>query len=234
MRIETPFGEVKGRDPNIGDAAGGIGPVGLALGGYVDSVRSANGASIPGIDYQAVSDRNAASRTADIAAGRAEGRRLFYDDPDMQSIRSRLTDLSKGYNGQELGALKGLAQSDLQNNRSQYLRQLSSKAARGGVGGARGAALQASADQGFQKTRSENERKILLDNSNLVRKGTDDLNNFLMRQRFGELGTSLGYGQLGVSDRAGVMGAQAAEQAARVANQPSKKGLLGSLFEGIL
>ncbi len=170
-------------------------------------------------------DKSKNARNADIQAGYAEGRRLFYDNPDMQASRARLQDLSKGYNGQELGALRSSANSEIQGQRGQYLRQIGAKAARGGVGGARAAAIQGGADQGFMKKKADAERAMTLDNAKLVRDGNKDLQDFLMQQRFGELSTGLGYGQLGVSDRG-------AEQAAAAAAKQPKKGIIGQIFEG--
>lgn len=172
-------------------------------------------------------DANKRQRTADIAEGMAEGRRLFYDDPDMQDIRSRRKDLAEGYSGQELGALRGIARGEIAGARKGYLQNLAGNIGRAGVGGARAAAMRAGADRGFQRNIADAERKMLLDSAQMKRQGTADYQDFLMRQRFGQLGTGLGYGQLGVSDRGAVAQAQAAAQ------QP-RQGFLGQILGGIL
>jgi hypothetical protein len=168
-----------------------------------------------------VSGSNPAARQADIDAGIKKGHEIFYDDPDMQALRNRREDLAKGYNGQELGAMKGQAESELQGNRSGYLRQLSSKLARNGVGGARAAAMGASADQGFNKNAADMDRKMTLDNANMVRNGTDDLQKFIFNQKYGTLGTGMSYGQMGVADRS-------ADAQAALANQKKDPGLFGN------
>jgi hypothetical protein len=153
------------------------------------------------------------------------GRELLTSDPRMQETETRLQDLSRGYSGSELGALRGQAQSELAGQRSQYLRQLQSRAGRGGIGGARAAAMQGAADQGFAKAKGEQERKMALDNAQLVRSGTKDVTDFLLRQRMGELATGLGTGQMFSSMRAA--------DAAREAAKPQRGGLFTEFFRGL-
>lgn len=169
---------------------------------------------------------NAAARNADMNAGYAKGKEIFYDDPDMQDLRKRRMDLSKGYNGEELGAMRSQAQSELQGQRSNYLRALGSKTAKAGIGGARAAAMQASADANLQKNSAEMNRKMTLDNANMVRQGTDSLQDFLMRQKYGMLGTGLGYGQLGVADRS-------ADAQAAIAGKEQDRGIFGNILKPI-
>ena len=164
------------------------------------------------------------ARNADMNAGYAKGKEIFYDDPDMQMLRDKRMDLAKGYNGQELGAMRSQARNEIQGQRSSYLRNMSGNLAKGGVGGARAAAMKAGADQGFQKNGAEMERKMTLDNANLVRSGTNDMQDFLMRQKYGMLGTGLGYAELGVSDRTAAANAAAA-------GREREKGPLGQLWE---
>lgn len=171
----------------------------------------------------ALSGSNASARENDLNAGYAKGKEIFYDDQDMKDLRARREDLAKGYSGEELGAIRETARGEVAGQRSNYLRSLGSNLARGGVGGARGAAIRGAADQNYAKTTADNERKMALDSANMVRTGTNDLQDFLFRQKYGMLGTGIGYGQLGVSDRAA--------DAAAAANQPAKKGVLGELWD---
>lgn len=166
-------------------------------------------------------------RQADMDAGYAKGKEIFYDDPDMKDLRERRMDLSKGYNGQELGAMREQARNEMQGKRAGYMQQLAARQAKSGMGGARAAAAQAAADRGFQQNAGEMERKMTLDNANQVREGTKDLQDFLMRQKYGMLGTGIGYGQMGVADR--TAGAQMA-----AANRPEKKGFLSNVFDSLL
>lgn len=167
----------------------------------------------------------AAERNADMQAGFAKGKELFYDDPDMQMMRDKRMDLAKGYDGQQMGAMRSQARNEIQGQRQGYLRSMSGNIARGGIGGARAAAMKANADQGFQQKGAEMERKMTLDNANLMRTGTNEAQDFLMRQKYGMLGTGMGYAQLGVTDRG------AAAQAA-AAGKEEKKGLLGQIIDG--
>lgn len=158
---------------------------------------------------------SSAERDKDFASGLSIGNQVFYS-PEMTAAAGRLQDLSKGYNGQELGALKEQGNRELEGQRGGYLRQLQGKAAQGGIGGARAAAMQGAADKGFAANKADNERKIMASNAGLVREGNKDYTNFLMQQRFGQLGTGLGYAQLGAGERAG-------QNALAVANTKSDK-----------
>lgn len=131
-----------------------------------------------------------------IQAGQQEGKRLFYDDPDMQMMRQRRMDLSQGYDGKELGAMRESARREIAGQSKGYMNQLGSNLARQGVGGARAAAVKGAAGQKFAETGAEAERRMLLDSAKMKREGTSDLQQFLMNQRYGQLSTGLGYGQL--------------------------------------
>lgn len=166
---------------------------------------------------------NASARQADLDAGYAKGKEIFYDDPDMQMLRQKREDLAKGYSGEELGAIRGTARGEIAGNRDNYLRTMSSNLARGGVGGARAAAVKGAADQKYNQNVVDSERKMAVDSANMVRQGTNDLQDYILRQKYGMLGTGLGYGELGVSDRAA--------QAAAAANQSGSKGILGNFLD---
>lgn len=165
----------------------------------------------------------AAQRDADIKKGRELGREIFYDK-EMTNLRDRQADLSKGYTGQELGALREQARGEVEGQRGSYLAQLAGRAGRAGIGGARAAAMQASADAGFQKNRAELERKLTADNANMVRQGNERLQDFILRQKYGELGTGIGVAQLGSQDRSSA-------RQAEIAGRERDKGLLGRLAE---
>lgn len=174
----------------------------------------------------ATSGANAQARYADIAAGNAAGQQTFYNDPDMQALRAKREDLAKGYSGQEYGALRQNARAETAGQRQNYLSALQSKLGRGGVGGARGAAMQGAADQRYAQQGAQQERNLALDSANMQRQGQNDLQDFIMRQKYGALGTGLAYGQLGAQDRA-----SAAATAA--ANQTQDHGILGNLINGL-
>jgi len=150
--------------------------------------------------------------------GREKGVETFISDPMMINTSERLQDLSRGYSGKELGALRGESKANIAGNRNAYLSALSGKLARGGVGGARAAAISAAADKGFNQNVAADERKATLDNANLIRSGTKDATDFLMRQKYGVLGRELAEQQLAAN-------AQSNEAAA----EANKKGPAGPL-----
>lgn len=167
------------------------------------------------------------ARNKDLEAGYVKGREIFQDDPKMKEMLATREDLAKGLDGQQLGAMRESGRTAIEGQRSGYLNQLGARAAKAGIGGARAAAMQGAADKGFQANKAENERKMIVDNAGLVRQGQDSLQEFMLRQKYGELGTGIGYAQLGVSDRQNA-------QANAIANKEPKKGLIGSIFDGIL
>lgn len=172
-----------------------------------------------------LSGAGAADRERDLAAGRARGKEIFYDDPDMKMMREKREDLAKGYSGQELGAIRQTARGEIAGQRNNYLRTMHSNLAKGGVGGARGAAVRGAADQKFAQSGADAERKMALDSANVARTGTNDLQDYIFRQKYGSLGTELGYGQLGTADRAA--------EAARQANQQKDDGFVGGFLRSM-
>lgn len=140
------------------------------------------------------------SRDADFAAGRKRGEEVF-NDQQMVDIQKRKEDLSKGYSGQELGAIRGQAKNQIAGQQTAYSQALASKLARAGVGGARAAAMQGAQQQGFNQNTADFERKLTADNAGLIRQGEQDATDFAMRRKYGGLSTELAYGQLGVNER---------------------------------
>lgn len=182
------------------------------------------GAGKDGVENQyALPGADGAARQKDMDAGYKKGREIFYDDPDMQDLRTKNEDLAKGYDGETLGALKGQANAEAQGNRAGQLRDLEGKAARGGIGGARAAGIVGAANKKSQDSYNEMQRKMTIDNADQVSKGTKGLQDFIMGQKYGELGTGLGYAQLGVTDRS-------ADAQAQAANRKENKGVIGQLL----
>lgn len=166
-------------------------------------------------------------RLSDYSTGADRGQKEFYDDPDMQRLRSLREDYAKGYNGEQLNALQGEANSQVQGQRANYLNQLHAQTAKAGIGGARAAAITAGADNNFVKTQGENQRKILLDSAKQKEQGANQLQDFLFRQKYGKIGSGIAEEQLGASDRG-------ATANAAIANDPGKKkGFLGGLLDGL-
>lgn len=164
-------------------------------------------------------------RAADFAAGRERGDQIF-NDQQMKDIQKRKDDLSRGYSGQELGAIRGQARNEIQGQNTAYSQALAGKLARQGVGGARAAAMQGAQQAQANKNLMDFERKLTADNAGLIRAGEQDATDFAMRRKYGGLSTELGYGQLGVNERAG-------DKALAASNKKEDKGFLGSLLDGI-
>jgi len=173
------------------------------------------------IDAQVAANSGPGPRQKDWDTGYARGRDIFYNDPDMQAMRARREDLSKGYNGAELGSLRENARQDLEGQRARVLSGLRSQAGRGGVGGARAAAMEGAANQGFAGQRATNERAMNMDQAKMVRQGTGDFQDFLMRQKYGSVATGISEQQQGVADRT------QANQAALANKQPDETMLSG-------
>jgi hypothetical protein len=162
-----------------------------------------------------------------IDQGRAAGRELFRD-PEMTQLRQRREDLSQGYSGQELGALREGARQEIAGQRAGYLQAMRSNMARQGVGGARAAAMQGTADQRLAQTGADAERKMPLDSAQLKRQGVGDLQDFVFRQRLGELATGVGYGQIGQAERS----SEEARKALAEQERNKKPDIIGNLIAG--
>lgn len=159
-------------------------------------------------DWEAVNnggfvyDDNTVRRMSDYNLGAREGEKEFYQDPDMQRLRALREDYAKGYSGEELGAIRGEARSQIAGAQKSAQRQLMSRAGRGGVGGARGAAMQGAAAQEGAKNAASAERQMALDSSNMKRQGAADLQDFIFRQKLGKMGTAAGFMSTGSADYA--------------------------------
>jgi hypothetical protein len=166
---------------------------------------------------------NASNRDTALEAGYARGQKEFYDDPDMQMLRKLRENMAQGYDSSELGALRGSARAEIAGQRAQDQRQMASQLARGGVGGARAAAMQNAAAQKSGAQVMDAERKMALDSAGMKRQGTGDLQDFLFRQKYGKMGTGIGEAQLQGAD-------YQAEQARLANNQKKDRGLVGDLL----
>ena len=156
-------------------------------------------------------DENQLRRQSAYNYGSQMGQKEFYDAPDMQMLRKRREDLSQGYDGQELGGMRAEARNQIAGQRANYLNTMKSKLARGGAGGARGAAMQGAADQNYAKQGADSERKLALDSANMKRQGVGDLQDYLFRQKLGKVGLAYGQQALASGDYASEKGVQAAK-----------------------
>lgn len=141
--------------------------------------------------------------------GRKQGIQTFYDDPDMMATRDRLQDLSQGYSGKELGAIRGESKANIAGNANAYQTQLAGKLARAGTGGARAAAISANANKGFNQNIAADERKATIDNAQLKRAGTKDVSDFIMKQKFGTLASEMSEKELDSNSKSAQIAAQA-------------------------
>lgn len=162
-------------------------------------------------------DSNSIRRRGAWNEGQAMGEQIFVNDPEMQALKAKRQALSDGYDGSELSAIRESARSETAGQRTQDQQRLSSNLAKGGVGGARAAAVKSANDQKYAAVNADNERKIALDSANMKRQGTNDLQDFIFRQKYGVVGTAAGNSQLSTAD-------YAAEQA-RKANSGGDKGM---------
>jgi hypothetical protein len=173
-------------------------------------------------------------REQDIKRGQARGEEIFVNDPTMQSILKQRQDAALGVNAQEYQGMRDDMIKGQQSANAGYMRQLLSAQGAGGVGGARAVGQQAELANQFAQTRADAERKLLLDNIALKREGTDSLQDFLFKQKYGTLAQGLGEAQLGVTDRTGYMQGQVNQAMANAAAQQAPQSLLQQLFGGII
>ena len=73
---------------------------------------------VPGIyRYDTPEEATQFQRSSDMERGFKRGREIFYEDPDMQMMRQKRLDLSKGYSGSELGSLREQARGEVEGQR---------------------------------------------------------------------------------------------------------------------
>lgn len=172
-------------------------------------------------------------REQDISRGQARGEEIFQNDPVMKDLLAKRQSMAQGVNAQEYQGMRDDMIKGQQGANAGYMRQLLSAQGQGGVGGARAVAQRGELVNQFANTRADAERKLLLDNIALKNQGTDSLQDFLMKQKYGTLAQGLGEAQLGVADRTGYLQGQIGQQMAAAAAQQPKQGLLGQVFGGL-
>lgn len=152
---------------------------------------------------------NLARQMNSYYTGQALGKEEFEDAPEMQALKKTREEYAKGYSGEELGAMRQTARGEIAGSQQAAQRQLASKMARGGVGGARGAAMAGAQAQQGAKTVADAERKMALDSANMKRQGSADLQDFIYRQKLAKMGTAAGFMSMGSADYAAERGAAA-------------------------
>lgn len=148
-------------------------------------------------------------QTGAFNVGAAKGQEEFMNDPEMQNLKKLREQYAQGYSGEELGGMRQTARGEIAGAQQSAQRQMASKAARGGVGGARAAAMSGAQAQQGVKTVADAERKMALDSANMKRQGAADLQDFIFRQKLGKMGTAAGFMSMGSSDYAAQQGAAA-------------------------
>lgn len=147
---------------------------------------------------------------SDYKAGKEVGKEEFYDDPIMQEIAAKRREGMQGYDAGALGALRATARGELAGQQNQYLQQLRSKAARSGVGGARGLAVEAGSRANMNKNTATAENKMMLDQAAEVNRGIDKFADYELKRKYGQMATGAGLAQMGVAQRTGQQQAEAA------------------------
>ena len=162
-----------------------------------------------GSKYGVDVNSNLARRMTDYYTGKNLGAEEFEQDPEMQRLKKLREEYAKGYSGEELGNIRQTARGEIAGSQQAAQRQLASKMARGGVGGARGAAMAGAQAQQGAKSVADAERKMALDSSNMKRQGAADLQDFIFRQKMGKMGTAAGFMSMGSADYAAERGVAA-------------------------
>jgi len=199
---------------------------------FKDYLRLTMGGVIPELANRDMKDskielpESAQARENDFTLGRVTGKDVFYS-PEMQAVAAKLKTQAKGYTPQEISAARAINNKKVEGIRTGSIRQVEGQAGKGQMGGARAAAMQGIADSGHLTNKLETERRLANDSAGQMRKGNNDAATFIMNQRFGELGTGLGFAGLGAADRA-------SDAQIAIANRETKKGLLGNLLKGVI
>lgn len=185
-----------------------------------------------------ITGQMAQQREADLAKGAARGKELFGKTFIEESRPERSADIAdviarrkaalQGFSGEENTALREqMAQAQARQEQG-ALRQLRGVQAQQGIRGGLAGAQQAQQLAQNQAQRAAAERELFLQN---IAQRQQALGNFEQsaraaeaeeigrfgQRRFGQLGTELGYGQLGAADRAAAMGQILGEQQAQTA-----------------
>lgn len=162
-------------------------------------------------------------RASDFNYGMDIGKQQFIDDPEMQRLKKIREEYAKGYSGEELGGIRQTARGEIAGAQQAQQRKLAAGLAKGGVGGARGAAIQAAQGREGQKAINQAETKMALDSAQMKRQGAADLQDYIFRAKYGQLGVGTAMAGLGASDYAAAQ--------ARAANQAGKSK---SVFDKIM
>lgn len=160
-------------------------------------------------------DQDMINNISAMNLGQMLGKRQFSGDADWQRLKKMREEGTQGFSAPELSALRAESRGEQQGQRQAALQRLRSNLAKGGVGGARAAAIQGSQDVQQQRGAADAERKLLLDEAQMKRQGQSDLQDLIMREKMGEAGYTFG--------TAGLQSANKAAQAARNANSSGKK-----------
>ena len=147
-------------------------------------------------------------RASDTNYGQMIGEQAFQS-PEMMQMQRLREDLAKGYSGEAGGAIRETARREIAGNQQAQARKLGSAAARGGVGGARGAAMQAANARKGGEAVADAERKMAVDSFQMQQKGADNLQDYLFRKTFAKLGAGGAYASMGSADYAAEKGVQA-------------------------
>ena len=147
-------------------------------------------------------------RASDTNYGQMIGEQAFQS-PEMMQMQRLREDLAKGYSGEAGGAIRETARKEIAGNQQAQARKLGSAAARGGVGGARGAAMQAANARKGGESVADAERKMAVDSFQMQQKGADNLQDYLFRKTFAKLGAGVAYASMGSADYAAEKGVQA-------------------------
>lgn len=140
-------------------------------------------------------------RLDDARMGEIKGEEAFAT-PEMMQMQRLREDMAKGYSGEVGGALRETARKEIAGQQQAQARKLGSAAARGGVGGARGAAMQAANARKGGEAVADAERKMAIDSFQMQQKGADNLQDYLFRKTFAKLGAGGAYASMGSADNA--------------------------------
>lgn len=172
---------------------------------------------------EALLQRFRTGRTQDLAEGRKRGEELFAQDPALQDILARRKSALEGFNAPEQQALRSQSLNQIARQGQTQARALRGAQAQSGVRGAAAAGQQAGLLKNLQKSQAEAEQNLYLQNVANKDKALSAYEGTVGGLKSAQLGTELGYGQLGAQERSAAAQQAIGEQQAAAARLQAAK-----------
>lgn len=182
-------------------------------------------------------DQATAARDADLAKGKTRGLELFGNESLGRLNLTDRTAQAKGLSDEEMNAFRTKTLTNSNQQLSGNLRALQAAQALAGVRGGLASAQKAKILSDSQKANVGAENDLFIKNIDYKRSGLSALEDAQKynigqanKEKFGQLGTELGYGSLGAGDRSAIAQQIVGEQQARATAEAAKDDGGGCCF----